>query len=74
VVWVRVKATHRPAPAWSRAVVAAASAATRVFSRVFGLDSRAWTASIAARPASIRAARAAASRAALGLECTQITR
>jgi len=39
--------------------------------RVFGLARRA---PIAARPASIRAARAWASRAALLLECTQITR
>jgi hypothetical protein len=66
-----VKPTQRVAPAEVRAVLAACSAATRVLMRVFGLVSRA---AIAATPASIRAARADASRAALLLECTQITR
>ena len=54
--------------------MAACSAAILVLMRVFGLVSRAWIASIAASPASIRAARAWASRAVLLLECTQITR
>jgi hypothetical protein len=65
---------QRVAPAPARAVVAASSAATLVLMRVLGLAKRTATASMAASPASIRAARAAASRAALLLECTQITR
>lgn len=65
---------QRSAPADCRAAAAACSAATLVLMRVLGLLSRAWTVSIAARPASIRAARAAASRAALLVEWTQITR
>src|SRR5664280_2917766 len=68
-----VKPTQRVAPAAVRAVVAACSAATLVLMRVFGLARRVATASIAASPASMRAARAAPSRAALVLECTQIT-
>ena len=69
-----VKPTQRRAPAAVRAVMAASSAATLVFRRVLGPARRIPSASIAASPASMRAARAAASRAALLLACTQITR
>src|ERR1035437_4577546 len=61
-----VKPTQRVAPAPVRAAVAASSAATLVLMRVFGLVRRVATASIAASPASMRAARGGAAPAGLG--------